>query len=128
MTNFLSDMNEQKRLTDSILLQTNSTVKDATIAIPVIISECNFDKFDSKNIDITVSKVQLSPQTQSAVKNIVHQQMDQLNWKIEKGINREVQSEFSKMLAAYSSSQRVKDMANKLFMANSFQTIKNETL
>ncbi|MCD8044193.1 MAG: hypothetical protein LUH10_14160 [Tannerellaceae bacterium] len=128
MTNFLSDMNEQKRLTDSILLQTNSTVKDATISIPVIISECNFDKFDSKNIDITVSKVQLSPQTQSAVKNIVHQQMDQLNWKIEKGINREVQSEFSKMLAAYSSSQRVKDMANKLFMANSFQTIKNETL
>ena len=128
MTNFLSDMNEQKRLTDKILLQSNSKGDDATLSIPVIISECNFDKFDNKNVDVTVSKIQLSGQTQSAVKNAVNQNIGSLHWQDEKEISREVKSEFSKMLSNSSSSQRVKDMANKLFMANNFQTIKSEQL
>jgi len=128
MTNFLSDMNEQKRLTDRILLQSNSKVNNATLSVPVIISECNFDKFDNKNIDVTVSKVQLSGQTQSAMKNAVNQNVGNLQWQNEKEIGKEVKSEFSKMLSNSSSSQRVKDVANKLFMTNNFQTIKNEAL
>jgi len=128
MTNFLSDMNEQKRLTDKILLQSNSKGDDATLSIPVIISECNFDKFDNKNVDVTVSKIQLSGQTQSAVKNAVNQNIGSLHWQDEKGISREVKSEFSKILSNSPSSQRVKEMANKLFTANNFQTIKSEQL
>jgi len=126
MTNFLSDMNEQKRLTERILLQSNSKVDNATLSVPVIISECNFDKFDNKNIDVTVSKVQLSGQTQSAVKNVVNQNVDNLQWHNEKEIGKEVKSEFSKILSHSSTSQRIKDMINKLFMANNFQTIKTE--
>jgi len=126
MTNFLSNMNEQKRLTDRILLQKKSQIDNTTLSVPVIISECNFDKFDNKNVDVTVSKVQLSGQTQSTVKNVVNYNLENLHWQNEKEIGREVKSEFSKMLSASSSSQRVKDMANKLFVANNFQTIKNE--
>jgi len=128
ITNFLSDMNEQKRLTDRILLQQNSHVENATLSVPIIISESNFDKFDNKNIDVTVSKIQLSGQTQSAVKNTVNQNIDNLHWQNEKEISKEIKSEFSKILSNSSASQRVRDMANKLFMANNFQIIKNETL
>ena len=128
MTHFLSDMNEQKRLTDKILLQENVKIDNAVISVPVIISECNFDKFGNKNIDVTVSQVQLSGQTQSAVKNAVNQNIGNLQWQNEKETGKEIKSEFSKMLSASSSSQRVKNMANKLFAANNFQTVKNTIL
>jgi hypothetical protein len=128
MTNFLSDMNEQKKLTDSILLSVNSTVQNAILSVPVIISEMNFDKFDNKNIDITVSKVQLNQTTQSAVKNTVNQNIDNLQWQKTADIGKEVKSEFSKILSTSNSSQRVKDTASKLFLANNFQTIKNAAL
>ncbi|MDR2292079.1 MAG: hypothetical protein LBE11_01215 [Prevotellaceae bacterium] len=127
MTNFLSDMNEQKRLTEKILLS-GSKVKNATLAIPVIISEMNFDKFDNRNIDVTVSKVQLSPTTQLAMKNIVNQNVDNLQWQKTADIAKEVKSEFGKILSASNSSQRVKNMMNKLFLANNFQTVKNNAL
>jgi hypothetical protein len=124
MTNFLSDMNEQKRLTEKILLS-GSRVENATLSVPIIISEMNFDKFDNKNIDITVSKVQLNPTTQSAVKNTVNQNIDNMQWQKTADIGKEVKSEFSKILSNSNSSQRVKDMASKLFLANNYQTIKN---
>jgi hypothetical protein len=126
MTHFLSDMNEQKRLTDRILLQSHANTGNAVLSVPVIVSECNFDKFDNKNIDVTVSKVQLSRQTQSAVKNTVNQNLENLHWQNEKEIGKEIKSEFSKVLSNSSSSQRVKEMANKLFLAANFQIIKNE--
>ena len=127
MTNFLSDMNEQKRLTDRILLS-GAKVENATLTVPVIISEMNFDKFDNKNIDITVSKVQLNSTTQSAVKNAVNQNIDNLRWQKTADIDKEVRSEFSKILSVYNSSQRVKDMANKLFLANNFENLKTVVL
>jgi Tfp pilus assembly protein PilV len=127
MTNFLSDMDAQKKLAEKILLSSSSKANNVnvTLSIPVIISECNFDKFDHKNIDVTVSKVQLSGQTQAAVKSMINQNIDGFQWYNEKEISREVKSEFSKILSNFSSSQRVKDMANKLFLANNHQTIKS---
>jgi hypothetical protein len=127
MTNFLSDMNKQKRLTEKILLS-GSKVENATLSVPVIISEMNFDKFDNKNIDIIVSKVQLNPITQSAVKNTVNQNIDNLQWEIQRDIDKDVKSEFSKFLSASNSSQRVKDMTSKLFLVNNFQTVKTDAL
>ena len=124
MTNFLSDMNEQKKLTDRILLSSNSSKSDATLSVPVIIKECNFDKFNNKNLDIIVSKIQMSQSTQSAIKNTIIQNVDDMNWQREPDINSEVKSEFSKILSGYNASQRIKDMANKLFLASNFQIIK----
>jgi hypothetical protein len=126
MTNFLTDMSEQKKLTDRILLEKGSAAENSTLSIPVVISETNFDKFDNKNIDVVVCKVQLNQQTQSAVKNIVNQNVESLRWQSGKEIDKEIKSEFSKMLSNLNTSERVKDMANKLLMANNFQTIKNE--
>ena len=127
MTNFLADMSEQKKLTDRILLE-KGNVENSTLSVPVVISECNFDKFDSKNIDIQLNNAQLSKQTQSAIKNTVNSNIENIEWQPSKGIVKEVKSEFSKYLSNSGSSQRVKDMANKLFMANNFQTLKNEQL
>jgi hypothetical protein len=127
MSHFLADMSEQKKLTDRILLEQDN-IENSTLSIPVVISECNFDKFDSKNLDVVVSKVQLSGQIQSVVKNVVNQNIENLQWQNEREINKEVKSEFSKYLSNSSSSQRVKEMADKLFIANNFQTIKSEQL
>lgn len=127
MTNFLADMSEQKKLTDRILLE-KGNVENSTLSVPVVISECNFDKFDSKNIDIQLNNAQLSKQTQSTIKNTVNSNIENIEWQPSKEIDKEVKSEFSKYLSNSGSSQRVKDMANKLFMANNFQTLKNEQL
>jgi hypothetical protein len=123
MTNFLADMSEQKKLTDRILLE-KGNVENSTLSVPVVILECNFDKFDSKNIDIQLNNAQLSKQTQSTIKNTVNSNIENIEWQPSKEIDKEVKSEFSKYLSNSGSSQRVKDMANKLFMANNFQTLK----
>jgi len=127
MSHFLADMSEQKKLTDRILL-TKGNVENSILSVPVVISECDFHKFDRKNLDVIVSKVQLNQQTQSVVKNAVNQNLENLQWQTESEINKEVKSEFSKFLSSSGSSQRVKDLTNKLFMANNFQTIKTEQI
>jgi hypothetical protein len=126
MTNFLSFMNEQKHLTERILLN-DSRVENVSLSVPVIISEMNFDKFDNKNIEITVSKVQLNPTTQSIVKNTVNQNIENLQWQ-KSEIDKEIKSEFSKFVSNYNSSQRVKDLASNLFLANNFQQLKSTAL
>lgn len=123
MTKFLADMYAQKELTDQILLESNSNIDNNTLSIPVIISESNYDKFDNKHIEISVSPVELSKQSQISIKNLVMQNVENLQWRNKEGANKEIQSEFIKMLNSSNASQRVKDTANKLFMANTFQTI-----
>jgi len=123
MTKFLADMYAQKELTDQILLESNSNIDNNTLSIPVIISESNYDKFDNKHIEISVSPVEISKQSQTSIKNMVMQNVENLQWRKKEGANKEIQSEFIKMLNSSNASQRVKDMANKLFMANTFQTI-----
>jgi hypothetical protein len=127
ITNFLADMSEQKKLTGRILLE-KSSVENSGFSVPVVISEYNFDKFDSKNIDIDVNGTGLSKQIQSTVKNTVNSGIENLEWQQPQEIDKEIKSEFSKYLASSNSSKRVKDMANRLFMANNFQTIKNGLL
>ncbi|MCB0536515.1 MAG: hypothetical protein KDE33_03210 [Bacteroidetes bacterium] len=121
MTKFLADMYAQKELTDRILLEDN--LKNSTLFVPIIISESNFDKFDSKSIEVTVSNIELNKQSQSEIQNTVMSFLDNLHWQKETGISKEIQSEFSKVLSSSNVSQRVKDMTLKLFLANNFQTI-----
>ena len=126
MTNFLSGMYEQKKITDKILLSGISNLQSAALLIPVLISEYNFDKFDKKNIGIFVNNVQLNNVTQSAIKNVVISKIDDLQWYNEAEISKEVISEYSKMLSADTASNRVKDLASKLFMTNNYQVVKNQ--
>jgi hypothetical protein len=127
MTKFLSDMSEQKKLTDQILLADNFKIENTSLSVPILISEYNFDKFDNKNMDIVVNNVGLSNPTQSSIKNTIVSNIDNLQWQREREINKEIENEFRKLLAVSNTSQRVKDTANKLFMANNYQTIKTSS-
>lgn len=127
MTNFLADMSEQKKMTDKIMLEKNN-VENSTFSVPIVISEYNFDKFDNKNFDILINNVQLREQTRSAIKNKVISNMENIEWQPSKEIDKEIKSEFSKILSGSGSSQRVKDIANQLFMANNYQNLKNKQL
>lgn len=127
MTHFLDDMSEQKKLTDRILLE-KSNVENSNLSIPVVISEYNFDKSDSKSIDVVVDKEELSKQVQSTIKNAISLSVENIEWQAAKEIDKEVKSEFGKYLSNSNSSNRIKDLTNKLFMANNFQIIKNQEL
>jgi hypothetical protein len=120
MTRFLDDMNEQKKLINRILLETGSIFKNSTLSVPVIISEMNYDKFNNKNIEISVSIVQLNKQTQIAIKNVVMTNIENLKWQNMAVINKDVQNEFSRLITSSNTSQRVKEMAQKLFVANNY--------
>ncbi|HIZ26802.1 hypothetical protein [Barnesiella sp. An55] len=123
MTKFLADMNTQKQLTDQILLPEQTDVPEQHLVIPVLISESNLDKYGNKRVDIFITQAGLSPKSQERIKNAVNEAALSFEWK-EGAINDEVKNEFSKILSASTSSQRVKDMAHSLFVSHSFQTIK----
>jgi hypothetical protein len=126
MTKFLGDMYAQKELTSHILLQSSSKTESAILSVPVAISESNYDSHDNKNVEIILNDAELTKHAQSAIKNAVMPNVAHLQWKREPEINKEVQSEFSKLLTSSASSERVKDMANKLFIANNYQTIQTQ--
>jgi predicted nuclease with TOPRIM domain len=126
MTKFLGDMYAQKELTSHILLQSSSKTEIAILSVPVAISESNYDSHDNKNVEIILNDAELTKHAQSAIKNAVMPNVAHLQWKREPEINKEVQSEFSKLLTSSASSERVKDMANKLFIANNYQTIQTQ--
>jgi hypothetical protein len=126
MTKFLGDMYVQKKLTDRILLERNGVIENFTLSVPIIIIESNYDKFDNKNVEITVSSVELNKHSQSAIQNAVMPNVENLLWQKKSAIDKEVQSEFSKLLSSANTSQRVKDMASKMFIANNYQTIQSQ--
>jgi hypothetical protein len=124
MKHFLNDMAEQKKLTNRILLESYD-VQNSALSIPVIIGEFNHDKYDNKSIEIIVSNVELNNATKSAIKNAVFTTLESLQWQAATEIDKEIKSEFSKLNSASPSSQRVKELTNKLFMYSNYQIIKN---
>jgi hypothetical protein len=122
MRSFLFDMNAQKKLTNQILINDGRYTETATVYVPIVICECNRDKTDS-GIEITVSDVELDNISKSAMKNAAFAELNQIEWQPKRSPNTEVNSEFSKMVSSSSKSQRVKDMATKLFQSNNYQTI-----
>lgn len=123
MTRFLANMYEQKELTDRILLENSKKDESATLFIPIIIIESNYDKFDNKSTDIITNTTELTKSSQTSIKNLFITNVDKFPWHQEKNINNEVQSEFSKLISSSNTSQRVKDMTHRLFLANNYQTI-----
>lgn len=121
MTKFIRDINTQKEVTDRILLHGNE--KNATLYVPIVISEANYDKYNNKSVEVTLCKTHLSNQSQIAIKNSVISCVDGFEWKEVTDNEKEIQNEFMKISTSYNASQRVKEMANKLFLASSYQTI-----
>jgi hypothetical protein len=123
MRSFLFEMNTQKKLTDQILINDNRYAETATIFIPIVICECNRDKTDNKNIEITISDVELDNFSKSAIQNSAYAEINNVEWSLKTVSNTEIKSEFSKLISSSTKSQRVKDMAIQLFQAANFQTI-----
>jgi len=122
MRSFLFEMNTQKKLTDQILINDGRYTETATVYIPIVICECNRDKTDA-GLEISVSDVELDNISKSAIKNTAFAELNQIEWQAKSSPNTEVKSEFSKLVSSSSKSQRVKDMATKLFQSNNYQTI-----
>jgi len=122
MRSFLFEMNTQKKLTDQILINDGRYTETATVYIPIVICECNRDKTDA-GVEISVSDVELDNISKSAIKNTAFAELNQIEWQAKSSPNTEVKSEFSKLVSSSSKSQRVKDMATKLFQSNNYQTI-----
>jgi len=122
MRSFLFEMNTQKKLTDQILINDGRYTETATVYIPIVICECNRDKTGT-GIEISVSDVELDNISKSAIKNTAFAELNQIEWQAKTSPNTEVKSEFSKLVSSSSKSQRVKDMATKLFQSNNYQTI-----
>lgn len=122
MRSFLFEMNTQKKLTDQILINDGRYTETATVYIPIVICECNRDKTGT-GIETSVSDVELDNISKSAIKNTAFAELNQIEWQAKTSPNTEVKSEFSKLVSSSSKSQRVKDMAMKLFQSNNYQTI-----
>lgn len=127
MTHFLGSMNEQKNLTDRILLETNCNIKNSSLSIPIVVVESTYDKSNNKTIDISMNNVGLNKQTQTAIRNAIMPDIENLQWQSASS-NRDVQSEFSRLLSLSNNSQRVKDMAQKLFQTENYQKHQNQQL
>lgn len=122
MARFLGDMNEQKKLTNRILLETNSRAKNSTLSVPIIIIEQNYDN-STKSINVSINNVALSKQSQTAIRNAVIPNIENLQWQSTTVVNKDVQSDFSRLLSTSNTTQRVKDMAQKLFLENNYQKL-----
>ena len=123
MRSFLFEMNTQKKLTDQILINDGRYTETATVYIPIVICECNRDKTGT-GIEISVSDVELDNISKSAIKNTAFAELNQIEWQAKTSPNTEVKSEFSKLVSSSSKSQRVKDMAMKLFQSNTIKPFK----
>lgn len=122
MSDFLSEMNEQKKLTDKILINDARYNETAKVYVPVLICECNRDRSDA-NIEITVSEVEFDGVSKSAIKNNMYENMSAVNWTSQASPNSELKSEFNKLVSTSSKSERVKSLTLSMFQSSSFQSI-----
>lgn len=122
MRGFLMEMNTQKKLTDRILIKDGRYRGNAVIYIPIAISEKLLSGKDV-GIEVTLSNTILDNYTKSEITNSVMESIPQLNWKDENEMFAEVKSEYVKLVSETSKSERVKELAMKLFLSNNYQTI-----
>lgn len=122
MRNFLADFNEQRELTDAILL--DGEARQATLSVPVVLVESCIDKNGTTVESIHMNDTGLSTSIQHAIQNTFASSNTQLQWTATSEKDRETQNEFSKMVESSALPARVKDMMGKLFAASSYQTLK----
>lgn len=120
MNTFLHEMNNQKKLTDQILIKDGRIESSAKVYSPVVIMTCNRER-NSTNIEVQIPSSQFNQACKSAIQNAVFSEADSIQWK-NNPMNPELKSEFSKCLAQSQKSQRIKDLANQLFQKSTFLT------
>lgn len=123
MSKFLGEMKQQKELNDKIMLKSSKINSDVVHMLPVAYCESNYDKYGNKKTEVFISTECIPQRGRELVRNAIDSRVEGMNWQTSE-IDSEVKSEFNQMLSASSSSDRVKDMASKLFLANSYETVK----
>lgn len=123
MRGFLYEMNKQKKLTDQILINEYSSSLMSRSYIPVVICECNRDQSQERNIEIVVVDAELTTIARSAIRNSIYSGFPGISWSSKTTMHPEIRSEFSKIVSASSSPQRIKDMVMKLYQSASYQTL-----
>lgn len=118
---FLSDMAEQKVLTDKILL-TSIPSSEGVKYMPVAITESKVDNQGNVAYAVTVPE-DIAPGNANAIKGATLEQTSTMTWSDEKP-HQLVQQEFCRLVGNAPSSQRIKDMALKLYEASTIKTLK----
>lgn len=119
---FLTQIQEQDKLSERILLPVSVSNDVTPIMVPIIISESNYDAFNHINRTVTVNEDTLTSRGADAIRKGVF--ATTMEWVDNTDINDEIRSEFHRCMEQSTASDRVKAMAQRLFLANSFQTLK----
>jgi hypothetical protein len=122
MQHFLTEMNRQKQLTDSILIKNGQKPVTAKSHIPVVICVCNRNEHGS-GVEFTLPEQGLDVSVKNTVMNAAYISFPDMCWKQQDALSPEVTANFNRMLAASGHSDRVKETANRLFRSSVPQTI-----
>jgi len=117
---FLRQMNEQKILTDKILLR-SVPGDEGTEHYPVAIMESQMDANGNMAYDVAVPEG-LDKENSKEIKGRVYEHSSELEWR-DAEINDIVRQEFAKLVINSDASDRVKKMASSLFEENKTQTL-----
>lgn len=119
---FLSQIKEQDRLTERILLPESANHSKTPVMVPAIICESNYDAYDHKSKVVTINEASFTPRAREAIRKGVYDAA--LEWEKRDDVNAEIKSEFMRCLGKSTVSDRVKNMTLKLFAKSDFQTLK----
>lgn len=122
MRDFLSDFNDQRRLTSTILL--NGEARESHLAVPVVMMETRIDRNGTTVENIVMNDTGLSASMQRSIQNAITSTEESLPWVDTTDKDRETINEYGKMVASANLPDRVKEMMNNLFRATSYQTLK----
>lgn len=123
MSSFLSGMNEQKRITNSILLHQSISADTEVYMLPSIVAETCMDKSGATNVVIAVNNSGYNNAAHNITKSRIMDNYRQLAWHDQKEIQFELQNEFQRLVSQSSASNRVKETMSQLFQASKFQTL-----
>jgi hypothetical protein len=121
MNSFLSDLKQQEALTHSVIMPMKMEHEADAMMIPVIVSESNYDQFDNRRVDVIVNDTDIEPRSRDIIRGAVAR--TEMTWHSKGYIDNELRSEFNRIKAASQASDRVKNLAEKLFLANNFETL-----
>lgn len=121
MNYFLQGLEQQEALTNSILMPAKMSQESVEMLVPVIICESNYDQHDNRRVDISICDAIEEPRNRDTLKGAISN--TDLNWHEATAIDGELKSEFNKIKAQSQASDRVKNLAEKLFLANNFETL-----
>lgn len=122
MKDFLSDFNEQRELTSSILL--SGEAREGHLSIPVVMMESCLDHNGTTVENIVINTSRLSSSTQRSIQNSITAASEGFHWTDASSKDTETRNEYNKMVASANLPDRVKELMGTLFQSTSYQTLK----